>query len=141
VIERRAPGQRRRRSRREDELAQVEALDPDRAAELVELRRYNPQAFRKELLRMIRAGTIQRGRGFQVHGDQLALLGPDDAAAVVDSLARAMDSGELGFRELAGLREAERGGRGREEVLRWLEQRYEEQLERDNRSPVQVTQR
>ncbi|MEZ4238661.1 MAG: hypothetical protein R3F59_21415 [Myxococcota bacterium] len=141
MIERRTPGQRRRRSRREDELAQVEALDPEQAEALRALRGSNPQAYRKALRKLIRAGTIHRGRGFDMAQDVLALLEPDKARAAIDGLAKALEAGSLGFRELAGLREAERMGAARGDVLGWLDAQYDGLLDRDNRTVPQVTQR
>ncbi len=125
-LKRRSPGQRRRRMRRDDELAQVEALYPDQYAELVELRKYNPQAYRKALIKLTRKGKIARGRGFEVPADVLALLELD-----LDALKEA--AAELGFRELAGLVEEEKGGRARPDVLEWLRQRYEAVLDEENR--------
>lgn len=128
---RRAPGQRRRRLRRVDELAQVEEVDPARHAELLELRRYNPQAFRKELRKLIRKGVIGRGRGYEVDDETLALLGRDEAEARagLEALGDA-----LGFRALAGLVEEEAAGLARPALLAWLRERLDARLAEENRA-------
>ena len=133
MIGRRAPGQRRRRSRREDELAQVEAADPAKHAELLELRRHNPQAYRKELRRLVQRGVVRRGRGFEVDADSLALLG-GSVKKVTAALQEEIDAGRVGFRTVAGLLEAERAGGARSTVVEWLERRYAELLAAENRS-------
>lgn len=140
TVKRRSPGQRRRRSRRDEELAQVASVDPAKHAELLELRRYNPQAYRKELARLIRAGTIERGRGFEVPSELLASIDPSaDAKAVVTALDAAAEAGDLGFRTTAGLLQAERAGADRASVVSFLERRYDALLETENRSGARVT--
>lgn len=131
-VKRRSPGQRRRRTRREDELRQVAELYPDRVPELEELRKYNPQAFRKELLKLIRKGRILRGRGFEVPDSVLALLDLD-----LSDLRREVEAGlaseDLDFRALAGLLQEEKTRRARPDVLGWLGERYQALLDEDNR--------
>lgn len=135
MISRRAPGQRRRRTRREEELAQVEASDPAKHAELLELRKVNPQAYRKELGRLVNRGVIARGRGFEVPEEALSLLAAGSAKKVVAAIRSALEGG-LGFRAVAGLLEAERAGAARASVVACLEQAWTDVLAAENRSPV-----
>jgi hypothetical protein len=133
MIPRRSPGQRRRRTRREEELEQLLDKDPARHAELLELRRYNPQSFRKELMKLIRKGVISRGRSFDMPGDVLDTLSLEEAD-LQKQLDAGLEEGDYSFRTLAGLLEAERAGQRRPGVLRWLEQRYAELLAKEGRA-------
>lgn len=130
---RRAPGQRRRRTRREDELARIEAEDPAKHAELLELRRYNPQAYRKELRKLVRKGVIGRGRGYEVDPETLALLA-SESGPLLRSLQALADADALGFRAVGGLIEEEAGGAARPEVLGWLREHLDALLAEENRA-------
>jgi hypothetical protein len=133
MVPRRSPGQRRRRTRREEELEQLEKLDPAKHAELLELRRYNPQAYRKALAKLIKRGVISKGRAFEVQDDALSALSLKE-----DELCRALDAGiergDYNFRTLAGLLQQERNSLARKEVLAWLERRYAELLASEGRA-------
>jgi hypothetical protein len=133
MIPRRSPGQRRRRTRREEELEQLLAKDPAKHAELLELRRYNPQSFRKELTKLIRKGVISRGRAFELPSDVLDALTLEEKD-LQESVEAGITQGDYSFRTLAGLLEAERAGKRREGVLGWLERRYAELLAQEGRA-------
>lgn len=133
MIPRRSPGQRRRRTRRQDELDQLEAIDPAKHAELLELRRYNPQSFRKELQKLIKRGVISKGRAFEVPDEALSALSLKEEE-LFRQLDAGIEGGDYSFRTLGGLLQAERTGLGRKEVIAWLEQRYAELLAAEGRT-------
>jgi hypothetical protein len=124
IIRRGQLGNRRTRSRRAEEAEALAALDPARAAELEELRRYNPQAYRKELRRLVRDGVIPSGRGWDISRAALEVLQLDEDA-VRASVERSLASGDFTWRTLAGLAEAESSAQGREALVGWLVDRWE----------------
>ncbi len=132
-VKRRAPGQRLRRSRRRMELEQIERTDPEKYAELVELRRLSPQQFRKELARLIKKGKIVKGRTFRLHADHLALLEGEDFAAFKDAVEAIIDTGEADFRVVGGLHQEERQTRARPDWVAYLNERYQGMLDETNR--------
>jgi hypothetical protein len=133
IIRRGQLGNRRTRSRRADEAEALAALDPGRAAELEELRRYNPQAYRKELRRLVRDGVIPSGRGWDISQSALEVLQLDDDA-VRAAVERSLDSGDFTWRTLAGLAEAEANGAAREALVDWLVDRWEALVGADDRA-------
>ena len=133
VIRRGQLGNRRNRSRRADEAAALAALDPARAAELEELRRYNPQGYRKELRRLVRDGVIPRGRGWETSQEALDLLA-GDLDAIQQGVAFGLDTGDFNWRTLAGLAQAEAGGQNREPVLAWLSAQWGALEDADDRA-------
>jgi len=133
MLKRRAPGQRLRRTRRRLELEQVRRVDPDKYEELVELRRVNPQGYRKELARLIKKGTIVKGRTFVVHDDHLAVLDSYDISKIKRDVEALIEAGELDFRGVGGLHQAERGHRARPDLVKWLGERHDELLQEGNR--------
>ncbi len=133
-VKRRAPGQRLRRSRRRMELEQLERTDPDKYAELVELRRLAPQQFRKELARLIKRGTIVKGRAYRLHPDHLTLLQDSDFPAFRKAIEALIESGEADFRVVAGLHQEERQTRARPDWMTYLGDRHDGMLEAENRT-------
>lgn len=119
-IKRRAPGQRLRRQRRNQEIEQLRESDPVAYDELVYLRSTAPQAFKKRLSKLIKNGTIKKGRGLQLHPDELALL-EGETAAVVEAIAEA----SLREKAIAGLLVEEDIWQKRPEVLRALRDKLE----------------
>ena len=132
AVKRRTPGQRRRRSRREDELRQVSELYPERVDDLLELRRYNPQAYRKELVRLVKLGRIMRGRGVLAADEILALL-DSDLPALQRAVEAGLEAGDHDFRTLMALRQEEKGARARPDFLGWLQTRLQALLDAENR--------
>jgi hypothetical protein len=132
TVKRRSPGQRLRRSRREDELSQIEARDPARAEALRELRRVSPQAFRKELLKAIRKGEIVRGRAYAMNPDELVLL-DQGLPGLQDAVEERLGDGRFTFRQVAGLLEEERASRARPRVMDWLKATLDEVLDAEGR--------
>ncbi|MBX2803324.1 MAG: hypothetical protein KTR31_36930 [Myxococcales bacterium] len=130
---RRVPGQRRARSRREEQLRQLAAVDPRGYARLVELRQLNPAAFRKELARLVRGQVIPEGRGFEAHPELLALL-ERPQRVVIGALQQQLDADEIDFRDLSALVEEERARLDRGELLSWLVEQREALLDDDNRA-------
>ena len=133
VIRRGQLGNRRTRSRRADEAAALAAVDPARAAELEELRKYNPQGYRKELRRLVRDGVIPRGRGWETPQEALDLLG-QELEAIQQGVAFGLDTGDFTWRTLAGLAQAEAGGQAREPVISWLAAQWEALEDADDRA-------
>ena len=123
------PGSLRHRSRREDELFDVAAIDPALHQKLVELRRTHPAAYRKELARLVRRSVIPAGRAGVVSAEFLQWLA-HPVARVLERLRRA---GDLDFRTVAALLEEERRRRKRAEVVAWLEAAYARALAAENR--------
>lgn len=117
----------RRRTRRDDELSEVAAVDPVLHQELVELRRRSPVAFRKALARLVRQGVISSGRRTQVSPDLLALVRLP-LGRVLAELSASERRGELNPSAIRGLLEEERRTRAREPLVAWLQQRLEEAL-------------
>jgi len=132
-VKRRAPGQRLRRSRRRMELEQIERSDPEKYAELVELRRLSPQQFRKELARLIKKGAIVKGRTYRLHADHLALLDGEDFGGFKDAVEALIDTGEADFRVVGGLHQEERQTRARPDWVTYLNERYQGMLDETNR--------
>lgn len=115
----------RRRSRRDDELFALAAVDPALHQQLVELRRTHPARFRKELARLVRQGVIPGGRTITVSPELLALVAWPVGRALAE-LAEAQRREELTARVLRALIEEERRGRARPPVLAWLERALEQ---------------
>jgi len=132
-IRRRSPGQRLRRTRRRLEMEQLERTDPDKHAEMVELRRLSPQAFRKELARLIKKGVIVKGRTYRLHDDDLDLLGGYDLRKIKETIEERIASEMYDFRRIGGLMQAEKGGRARPDLLDFLKERFEELMEAEGR--------
>ena len=135
-IARRAPGQRLRRSRREQELEQLADTDPEKYAQLLELRRYNPQEFRKQLTRMIKKGMIAKGRAFRLNPDDVALLDSDDLPALMDLFRARAAAKELDFRRLLGLAQEEKIGRARPDLMALLNALAKQAIEAEGRAPL-----
>lgn len=133
MIPRRSPGQRRRRTRRGDELAQLEATDPLKHQELLELRHYNPQAYRKELMKLVRKGVIQRGRAFEIPDELQGVLSLP-ISEILTTLDAGIERGDYNFRALGGLLQAEKSSLRRPEVIEQLERRLEEHLAAEGRA-------
>lgn len=133
MIPRRSPGQRRRRTRRGEELDQIESIDPAKHAELLELRRYNPQAFRKELMRLTRKGVIRKGRAFEVPEDLLSTLSLP-VPEILEAIEAGLERGDYSFRAIGGLLEAERSGAGREALVEALGKLLEGLLSSESRA-------
>ena len=133
-VKRRAPGQRLRRTRRVFEMEQLERTDPDKHAELVELRRLSPQLFRKELARLIKRGAIVKGRTYVLEESDRALLQSDDLDAIQRAVEAAIEEGTYGFRQLAGLKQEERMNGARPDLMDYLERRYNELLDAEGRT-------
>ena len=132
VLKRRAPGQRRRRSRRADELKQVEEHFPHLAERLTELRKINPQAYRKSLARLIRRADIHKGRTFLLHDEDLVVL--DESLPKIQEIVRErLNSGRYEYRRVAGLLQEEKCLKARPDVLNWLQEMLDKILEADAR--------
>jgi len=132
-IRRRSPGQRLRRTRRRLEMEQLERVDPDKHAELVELRRVSPQAYRKELARLIKKGTIVKGRTYVVHDDHLSILDSYDLRKIKEQVEERIEAGTFDFRAVGALLQAERGHRARPDLMSYFQQRMDELLEAEGR--------
>lgn len=111
----------RRRSRRDDELSDVAAVDPVLHERLLELRRTHPAGFRRELARLVRRGVIPGGRERAASPDVLALVAFPVGRALAE-IRHALQRGVLDRHELQALIEEERRGRAREPVMGLLEQ-------------------
>ena len=135
-VSRRAPGQRLRRSRRNQELEQLAESDPDKYAEMVELRRLSPQQFRKELARLIKRGALVKGRTYRLHPDDIAALDTDDLQGLMRSIQERADAGELDFRRLTGLAQEEKLSRARPDLMALLSKLAKEAVEAEGRAPV-----
>lgn len=133
ALRRRSPGQRLRRSRRAMEMEQLERSDPAKHAEMLELRRLSPQAFRKELARLIRKGAIVKGRTFRLHDDDVDLLRGYDLGAIRDAIDAGIESGMYDFRRIAGMMQEEKQHRARPDLLAFLKERYETLLDAEGR--------
>lgn len=132
-LKRRAPGQRLRRSRRVFEMEQLELRDPEKYAEMVELRRLSPQMFRKELVRLIKKGAIVKGRSYAIAGGDADFLDGDDIDAIMREADARVESGDADFRFMAGLEQQERMGRARPDLIAFFNRRYTELLDADGR--------
>ncbi len=133
-VKRRAPGQRLRRSRRQAELEQLERRDPDKYAELIELRRLSPQQFRKQLTLLIKKGSIVQGRTYPVNPEHLELLDGADLESFQANIDRLIADGEVDFRVMAGLNQEERQSRARPDWMQFLKKRYDELMEAEGRT-------
>jgi hypothetical protein len=135
-ISRRAPGQRLRRTRREQELNSLEESNPEKYAELIELRRVSPQAYRKELQRLIKKGAIVKGRAFRLNPDDVEALNSDDLPALIEDFTARAESGELDFRRLFGLAQEEKIGRARPDLMALFTKLARAAEEREGRKPI-----
>ena len=133
-IRRRSPGQRLRRTRRRLEMEQLERVDPEKYAEMVELRRLSPQLFRKELARLIKKGTIVKGRTYRLHDDHLAVLDSYDIKGIMATVEERIEAGTFDFRSVGALLQAEKGHRARPDLLTFLDQRMNELLDAAGRT-------
>lgn len=107
------------RRSREEELFDLAAVDPEAHERLCALKRSHPQAYRKELARLVRQGVVRPGRRMPASHEILACLDRPLAQAY-DALVRFADEGELTERIVEALLQQEQRERARPEMLAWL---------------------
>jgi hypothetical protein len=114
-------------------MEQLERTDPAKHAELVELRRVSPQAFRKELARLIKKGVIVKGRTYRLRDEDVDLLGSYDIRAILKAVDEQIEQGEYDFRRVGGLIQEEKMGRARPDLMAALKERFDALLDAEGR--------
>ena len=127
--------QRRRlghRRSRDEELFALAAVDPEAHERLLVLRRTHPQAFRRELARLVRQEVIPAGRRGRAPQEMLDWVRQPLALALADVEA-ADAAGELTVGIAAALLEEERQNRARPALMEWLASAVERLATAQNR--------